>query len=85
MPTAMSINTHAQIVQLDDGSIRVFYEGVKYAKNQIVPSHIFGVDSNPESYTTAEGFVKTIMLAKYGNNLGNWPGLALAFLKSEQQ
>ena len=80
MPSAISINSDAQLVELDDGSIHVSYEGVRYAKDQFVPFHIFGVNSSSARHTTAAQFVTGSMLAKYGEDHAKWPALALKFL-----
>jgi hypothetical protein len=83
MPSAISINTDAQLVELEDGSIHVFYEGARYAKDQFVPFHIFGVNSSPARHTTAAQFVTGSMLAKFGNDHEKWPAMALKFLLSK--
>ena len=82
MPAAININTDVQLVELEDGSIHVLYEGVRYAKEQFVPFHIFGVNSSAARHTTAAQFVTGSMLAKYGEDHGKWPAMALKFLFS---
>src|SRR5258706_15553699 len=47
MPSAVNINTDTQLVELEDGSIQLAYEGIRYSKDQFVPFHIFGVNSSP--------------------------------------
>lgn len=84
MPSAIvNINTNAQLVELEDGSIYVSYEGLSYAKDQFVPFHIFGVNSSPARHTTAAQFVTGSMLAKFGGDHGKWPAMALKFLLSK--
>jgi hypothetical protein len=80
MPSAISINTYAQLVELEDGSIHVSYEGIRYTKDQFVPFHIFGVNSSPARHTTAAQFVTGSMLAKFGDDHRKWPAMALKFL-----
>lgn len=79
MPSSISIND-AKLVELEDGSIRVAYEGVSYTKDQFVPFHIFGVNSSSARHTTAAQFVTGSMLAKYGDDHAKWPAMALRFL-----
>jgi len=81
--TVLTVNIQAQLVQLDDGSIRVFYEGMQYTKGQQVPFHIFGMDSNPARHSTAESFVVQYMLAKYGADRRAWPALAVEFVAAK--
>jgi hypothetical protein len=83
MPAAININTGAQLVELEDGSIHVAYEGVRYTKEQFVPFHIFGVNSSPVRHTTAAQFVTGSMLAQFGGDHGEWPAMALRFLVSK--
>jgi hypothetical protein len=75
-----SINSDSQLVELEDGSIHLLYEGVRYTKEQFVPFHIFGVNSSPARHTTAAQFVTGSMFAKYGDNHQKWPVMALKFL-----
>lgn len=79
MPS-ISINGDAQLVELEDGSIHVSYEGVRYAKDQFVPFHIFGVNSSPARHTTAAQFVTGSMVARFGDDHAKWPVMALKFL-----
>ena len=83
MPSAISINGDAQLVELEDGSIHVSYEGVRYARDQFVPFHIFGVNSSPARHTTAAQFVTGSMLARFGEDHAKWPAMALKFLLSK--
>ena len=80
MPSAININSDAQLVELGDGSIHVLYEGVRYTKDQFVPFHIFGVNSSPVRHTTAAQFVTGSMLARFGDDHSKWPTMALKFL-----
>ena len=82
MPS-ISINGDARLVELEDGSIHLSYEGVSYAKEQFVPFHIFGVNSSPARHTTAAQFVTGSMLARFGEDHAKWPALALRFLLSK--
>jgi hypothetical protein len=82
MPSAVNINTDTQLVELEDGSIQLAYEGIRYSKDQFVPFHIFGVNSSPARHTTAAQFVTGSMLAKFGEDHAKWPAMALKFLLS---
>ncbi len=83
MSFAMSINPYSLLVQADDGSIFVFYDSKHYAKDQVVPFHIFGATSNPSRYATAGSFVTSQMVAKYGYDRANWPEIARMFVGSK--
>jgi len=83
MPSAVNINTDTQLVELEDGSIQLAYEGVRYSRDQFVPFHIFGVNSSPARHTTAAQFVTGSMLAKFGEDHAKWPAMALKFLLSK--
>jgi hypothetical protein len=83
MPSAISINTDTHLVEIEDGSIQLTYEGVRYSKDQFVPFHIFGVNSSPARHTTAAQFVTGSMLAKFGEDHAKWPAMALKFLLSK--
>ncbi len=80
MPS-FSIND-AELVELEDGSIYVSYEGVRYAKEQFVPFHIFGINSSSARHTTAAQFVTGSMVARFGDDHAKWPVMALKFLLS---
>ena len=80
MRTSLNITPDAQLVEMEDGSIHVLYEGTKYSKDHFVPFHIFGVNSSPVRHTTAASFVTGSMIAKYGDDHGKWPAIALKFL-----
>jgi hypothetical protein len=80
MRSAININTGAQLVEFEDGSIHLSYEGVNYTRDQFVPFHIFGVNSSPARHTTAAQFITGSMLAKFGDDHGKWPAMALRFL-----
>lgn len=82
MSAAMSINAQAQLVELEGGGIRVSYDGIQYARDQLVPFHIFGIDSNPTRHSTAGAFVATFMFAKFGIDEAAWPALARQFVNS---
>ena len=84
MASAISINGDAKLVESEDGSIHVLYEGVSYAKEQFVPFHIFGVNSSPARHTTAAQFVTGSMLAKFGDDHSKWPAIALKFLVAKE-
>ena len=83
MPSAVNINADTQLVELEDGSIQLAYEGIRYFKDQFVPFHIFGVNSSPARHTTAAQFVTGSMLAKFGEDHAKWPAMALKFLLSK--
>ena len=83
MPSILIINTTAVLIKLDDGSIRLFYEGIKYTQDQFVPFHIFGADTSPTLHTTAGSCVTTYMIAKYGDDQANWPAMARKFIRSK--
>ncbi len=82
MPSEIAINAQARLVALDGGGIRVMYDGIPYARDQLVPFHIFGVDSNPTRHSTAGAFVTTFMYAKFGLDETAWPPLAREFVNS---
>jgi hypothetical protein len=79
----LRINAQARIVELEGGQIRVMYDGAQYAPDQLVPFHIFGVDSNPTRHSTAGAFVTTFMHARFGYDEGAWPELARKFVNSK--
>jgi hypothetical protein len=81
MPS-ISIND-AQLVELEDGSIHLAYEGVRYARDQFVPFHIFGINSSPARHTTAAQFVTGTMVANFGDDHAKWPVMVLKFLLSK--
>jgi len=80
MRTSLKITPEAQLVEVEDGSILLLYEGIKYSKDQFVPFHIFGMNSSPVRHTTAASFVTGSMIAKFGDDHGKWPAIALKFL-----
>lgn len=82
MRLVMRVNAEALLVELDDGSMHVSYDGTQYAKDDRVPFHIFGTDSNASKYATAADFVTMYMLAKYGEDRAQWPVLALRFVSA---
>lgn len=85
MPSEIRINAQARLVELDTGDIRVLYDGIQYARDQLVPFHIFGLDSNPTRHSTAGAFVTTIMYAKFGLEETAWPPLARQFVNTPGQ
>ncbi len=82
MSSEISINPQARLVELEDGQLRVSYDGIQYARDQLVPFHIFGVDSNPTRHSTAGAFVATFMYSKFGIDESAWPPLARQFVNS---
>lgn len=82
MPSEIRINAQAHLVELDNGEIRVVYDGIQFARDQLVPFHIFGLDSNPTRHSTAGAFVTTIMYAKFGLEESAWPPLARRFVNT---
>jgi len=78
----LAINAQARLVEFEGGEIRVLYDGMRYARDQLVPFHIFGVDSNPTRHSTASAFVATFMYAKFGIDETSWPALARQFVDS---
>jgi len=78
----LAINAQARLVEFEGGEIRVLYDGMRYARDQLVPFHIFGVDSNPTRHSTAGAFVATFMYAKFGIDETSWPALARQFVDS---
>ena len=82
MPSEIRINAQARLVELEGGQIRVLYDGIQYARDQLVPFHIFGVDSNPTRHSTAGAFVATFMFAKFGIDETAWPALARQFVNT---
>ena len=83
MPSVLIINTGAVLIELADGSIRLFYEGIKYANSQFVPFHIFGSDTSPTMHASAALFVSTYMIEKYGDDQLRWPAMARKFINSK--
>ena len=83
MQSELRINSQARLVELDAGQLRVLYDGIQYGRDQLVPFHIFGVDSNPTRLSTAGAFVTTVMLARYGYDEGGWPDIARRFVNTE--
>ncbi|MEO8133055.1 MAG: hypothetical protein ABI831_03635 [Betaproteobacteria bacterium] len=82
MPSEIAINAQARLVERGDGQMRVVYDGIEFARDQLVPFHIFGVDSNPTRHSTAGAFVATFMYAKFGIDESAWPALARQFVNS---
>jgi hypothetical protein len=82
MPSEIRINAQALLVELESGEIRVVYDGIRFARDQLVPFHIFGVDSNPTRHSTAGAFVTTVMYAKFGLDESAWPPLARQFVNT---
>lgn len=80
MTEELRINAQARLVELDAGGVRVLYDGIQYARDQLVPFHIFGVDSNPTRHSTAGAFVTTFMYARFGLDEAAWPELARRFI-----
>ncbi len=83
MSFAISINPYSLLVRADDGSLFVFYDGKHYARDQVVPFHIFGATSNPSRYATAGSFVTSQMVAKFGDDRAKWPEIARMFVSSK--
>ena len=73
----------AEVVDLEDGSIHLASEGVRYAKDQFIPFHILGINSSPARHTTAARFVTGTMGAKFSDTHAKWPVMALKFLLSK--
>ena len=82
MASELRINAQAQLVETEPGQIRVLYDGIQYSRDQYVPFHIFGVDSNPTRLSTAGAFVTTFMYARFGIEESAWPELASKFVNS---
>ena len=79
---SLGVTLDAKLVERDDGSVHLLYEGVRYAKEQFVPFHIFGVNSSPARHTTAAHVVTGTTFAKSGDDHRKWPVMALRFLRS---
>ena len=82
MPSEVKINSQARVVELEGGQLCVLYDGMQFARDQLVPFHIFGMDSNPTRHSTAGAFVATFMYAKFGIDETAWPALARQFVNS---
>jgi hypothetical protein len=82
MQAELKINPQAKLVELDTGQLRILYDGIQYGRDQLVPFHIFGVDSNPTRLSTAGAFVTTFMHVKFGYDEGGWPDLARRFVNT---
>lgn len=82
MSSELAINAQARLVELEGDQIRVLYDGIQYARDQLVPFHIFGVDSNPTRLSTAGAFVSTFMYTRFGVDEAAWPALASKFVNS---
>jgi hypothetical protein len=83
MRLAMRINSEALLIELDDGSMHVSYDGTQYARDELVPFHIFGSGSNASRHATAAAFVTTCMHAKFGEDQAQWPALATRFVTAK--
>lgn len=82
MSSELRINAQSRLVALDGGQVRILYDGTHYARDQLVPFHIFGVDSNPTRLSTAGAFVTTFMHVRFGLDEATWPDLARRFIES---
>ena len=80
MSFAIGVNGYSLLVQGDDGSLFVYYDGKRYSKDQVVPFHIFGVTTNPSRHATAGTFIASQMAAKYGDDSAKWPEIARLFV-----
>lgn len=80
MDPELKINAQAKLVEREGGEVKVMYDGMEYARDQLVPFHIFGVDSNPTRHSTAGAFVTTFMHARFGIDESAWPALARQFV-----
>lgn len=80
MDSELKINAQAKLVEREGGELKVLYDGIEYARDQLVPFHIFGVDSNPTRHSTAGAFVTTFMYARFGIDESAWPALARQFV-----
>ena len=83
MRLAMRINSEALLIEVDNGSMHVSYDGTQYARDELVPFHIFGAGSNASRHATAAAFVTTCMLAKFGEDRAQWPVLAMRFVSAK--
>jgi hypothetical protein len=82
MQPELRVNAQAKLVEREGGQVRVYYDGIEYARDQMVPFHIFGVDSNPTRLSTAGAFVTTFMHVKFGLDESAWPDLARRFVNT---
>jgi len=80
MTPELKINAQARLVEREGGELKVLYDGMEYTRDQLVPFHIFGVDSNPTRHSTAGAFVTTFMYARFGIDESAWPELARQFV-----
>lgn len=80
MDPELRINAQAKLIEREGGEVKVLYDGVEYARDQLVPFHIFGVDSNPTRLSTAGAFVTTFMYTRFGLDESGWPALARQFV-----
>lgn len=82
MDLELKINAQAKLVEHQGGEIKVLYDGMAFGRDQMVPFHIFGVDSNPTRISTAGAFVTTFMHVRFGIDENAWPELARKFVNS---
>lgn len=80
MAPELKINAQARLVARESGEIKVLYDGMEFSRDQLVPFHIFGVDSNPTRLSTAGAFVTTFMHVRFGFDESAWPALARQFV-----
>jgi hypothetical protein len=80
MVPELKINAQARLIEREGGEVKVLYDGIEYARDQLVPFHIFGVDSNPTRLSTAGAFVTTFMHVRFGIDESAWPALAREFV-----
>lgn len=80
MNPELKINAQAKLVESEAGEVKVLYDGIQYGRDQYVPFHIFGVDSNPARLSTAGAFVTTFMHVRFGIDESAWPPLARQFV-----
>lgn len=80
MSLAIGVNGYSLLVQEDDGTLFVYYDGKRYFKDQVVPFHIFGITTNPSRHATAGAYIASQMTAKYGDDSANWPEIARLFV-----
>lgn len=83
MDPELKINAQAKLVEHQGGEIKVLYDGMAFGRDQMVPFHIFGVDSNPTRISTAGAFVTTFMHVRFGIDEGAWPELARRFVNKD--
>jgi hypothetical protein len=80
MASVLSLPGFANLVSMKEGEVVLIFNGLRYGRDEVVPTALLSVVNFAETSCSASVYVEHCMTRKFGADRHGWPALAQEFV-----